>query len=144
NNLRQARQLPSTTIQRKSDSPENDNQLSHRKNNNYNHSEDESDHYIPKTSTDRKNIIESPQSPLSDLSRKSNENNNRFLSTKTTDHETDDRRPFSSSINRNHKESPARRTSTTSSEVPNDTHKNNFDSTFDTKSWFTDESSDQK
>ncbi|CAF4092713.1 unnamed protein product [Adineta steineri] len=144
NNLRQARQLPSTTIQRKSDSPENDNQLSHRKNNNYNHSEDENDHYIPKTSTDRKNITESPQSPLSDASRKSNENNNRFLSTKTTDHETDGRRPFSSSINRNHKESPVRRTSASSSEVPNDTHKNNFDSTFDTKSWFTDESSDQK
>ncbi|CAF4323803.1 unnamed protein product, partial [Adineta steineri] len=46
--------------------------------------------------------------------------------------------------NRNHKESPVRRTSASSSEVPNDTHKNNFDSTFDTKSWFTDESSDQK
>ncbi|CAF3651109.1 unnamed protein product [Adineta steineri] len=165
----------SPNIHRKSDSSENDNQLSHRKNNNYDHSEDECDYYIPKTSADRKNIIENQQSPLSDISRKFNENSNRFLSTKTTDHETEDQRPFSSYINRNHKESSVRRTSAsssedfsgdkyssskarnqnihTSSEVPydttrkidsNDTHKNDFDSTFDTKSWFIDENSDQK
>ncbi|CAF1210321.1 unnamed protein product [Adineta steineri] len=155
--------------------PENDNQLSHRKNNNYDHSEDERDYYIPKTSADRKDIIENQQSTLLDISRKFNENSNRFLSTKTTDHETEDQRPFSSYINRNHKESSVRRTSAsssedfsgdkyssskarnqnthTASEVPydttrkidsNDTHKNDFDSTFDTKSWFTDENSDQK
>jgi hypothetical protein len=76
-------------------------------------SEDESDRYIPKISTERKNMTDSSRSSLSDISRRSDlsskqelnkKNNNQVFSTTSSKNDIKDQQSLSNSVDRKSKE----------------------------------------